>query len=566
MLTSITTITTSLANSSDRTDFDPLVDVEVTVDLQTIRWLEETLSTLPGSMPIDIDVGIMPGAIQKALSNNYGASTAPLENLELGSSEFTTISKKAMTSQDELNFYVKVFINDIEFESDIWENTKYIYNSGWSATLNVPDEEEFVNIRIQLWDAKLTGDVLCDISGDANSKDVNLVYSIKTGHWTGDDALSDASGYGRLCGCDDGTIYQQDDDCEIWFNIYQNDFDGDGIPYWTEVNVYGTDPEVSNIGEDSDNDDVPIEWEWKWGYDPLVSQNHKALDDDGDSINNYEEYLTSAWFSDPFRKDVYVELDLMGVGPNGETSYFPEKAGELIQTAFNRQNIIFHLDYGAMGGHDIIPYIYMVGRDDLNQIYYNYFLHGNTNNWRRGVFHYGLVSYRAEGGAAGYIFRDNAFQIASFGHENMAKNKTHLDRDIIYASAYMHELGHTFGFWPIPGHNRLDGFAGLMDWLRCLPYKSIMNYGYMYVMVDYSDGSRRSPDLDDWDPSRMLFDYFEGDWPNLNTISSTVQEGSSVEVSQTQSSLLPSNNLNVLLQTSIQQLRSVSAKTSPLNN
>jgi len=564
LLTSITTITTSLANSSNRTDFDPLVDVEVTVELQTIRWLEEKLSTLPGSMSIDVDAGIMPSAIQKALGNNYGSSTAPFENLELGSSEFT-ISKKATTSQDELNFYVKVFVNDVEFESDVWENTKYIYDSGWSATLNVPDEEEFVNIRIQLWNAKLTGDVLCDISGDADSKDVNLVYSIKTGHWTGDDALSDASGYGRLCGCDDGTIYQQDDDCEIWFNIYQNDFDGDDIPYWIEVNDYGTDPEVSNIGEDADNDDIPIEWEWKLGYDPLVWDNHNVLDPDGDSLNNYEEYLTSAWFSDPFRKDVYVELDLMGVGPNGETAYFPEQAAELIQTAFDRQNIIFHLDYGTMGGHDIIPYIYMVDQHSLNQIYYNYFLHGNENNWRRGVFHYGLVSYRAEG-AAGYMFRNNAFQIASFGHDNMAKNKTYLDKDIIYASAYMHELGHTFGFWPIPGHNRLGGIAGLMDWLRCLPYKSIMNYGYMYVMVDYSDGSRRSPDLDDWDPSRMLFDYFEDEWADVSVSSEPLAGATSSEVSQTQSSVLPSNNLNVISRPNLHQLVSFSAKISPLNN
>ncbi len=540
LLTSIAAITSSLANSSDRTDFDPLVDVEVTVELQTIRWLEENLSTLPGSMSIDVDAGIMPGAVQKPLGNNYGSSAAPSENLELGSSEFT-ISKKATTSQDELNFYVKVFINDVEFESDVWENTKYIYNSGWNATLNVPDEEEFVNIRIQLWNAKLTGDVLCDISGDADSKDVNLVYSIKTGHWTGDDSLSDASGYGRLCGCDDGTIYQQDDDCEIWFNIYQNDYDGDHIPYWIEVNTLGTNPMVDDTTLDPDNDSIPTYWEYKWGYQPLTWDDFANIDPDNDSLNNIEEYLTSAWFSDPFRKDVYVELDLMGVGPNGETSYFPEKAGELIQTAFNRQNIVFHLDYGTMGGHDIIPYIYMVGHDSLNQIYYDYFLHGNANNWRRGVFHYGIVSYRSED-VAGYIFRNNAFQIASFGHENMAKNKTYLDRDIIYASAYMHELGHTFGFWPIPGHNRLSGIVGLMDWLRCLPYKSIMNYGYMYVMVDYSDGSRRSPDLDDWDPSRMLFDYFEDEWQNLDTVNNPVQEVSSVEVSQTQSNLIASNN------------------------
>jgi len=347
----------------------------------------------------------------------------------------------------------------------------------------------------------------CDISGDADDRDAELIYSIKTGHWIGDDELSDPSGYGRLSGCDDGTIYENDRDGEIWFNVYQNDYDGDGIPYWTEVNDYGTDPEVSNIGEDSDNDDIPIEWEWKWGYDPFVWQNHEELDPDGDSIDNFEEYLTSEWFSDPFRKDVYVELDLMGEGPNGETSYFPVNAKELIQTAFDRQNIIFHLDYGSMGGHDIIPFDEMVEGHELDEIYNDFFLHGNSNNWRRGVFHYGVVVYMSEG-VAGYIFRRNAFQIESYGHEALSQEPGN-DMDIIYGSAYMHELGHTFGFRPIPGHTRS---GGIFLWLYNLAYKSCMNYAWMYKFVDYSDGSRRAPDLNDWDPNRMIFDYFEREW------------------------------------------------------
>ncbi|MCK5261827.1 MAG: hypothetical protein KAJ44_06575, partial [Thermoplasmatales archaeon] len=67
--------------------------------------------------------------------------------------------------------------------------------------------------------------------------------------------------------------------------------------------------------------------------------------------------------------------------------------------------------------------------------------------------------------------------------------------------------GHTFGFWPIPGHSRNGGLIG---WLINRPYKSCMNYGYMYYTVDYSDGSRGIPDLDDW--SRMDLAYFEREW------------------------------------------------------
>jgi len=37
-----------------------------------------------------------------------------------------------------------------------------------------------------------------------------------------------------------------------------------------------------------------------------------------------------------------------------------------------------------------------------------------------------------------------------------------------------------------------------------------MNYGWMYYLVDYSDGSRPIPDIDDW--SRIDYDAFEREW------------------------------------------------------
>jgi hypothetical protein len=41
--------------------------------------------------------------------------------------------------------------------------------------------------------------------------------------------------------------------------------------------------------------------------------------------------MTSEWGSDPFRKDVFVEMDIMAEGPNGEITYFPENSKELIR-------------------------------------------------------------------------------------------------------------------------------------------------------------------------------------------------------------------------------------------
>jgi len=445
-------------------DLDPLVDVEVIVEIQKLRTFDKDDQQVHCEECVDLE--------------------------------------------SDPDFYIKIIINDQEFESDIWHDTKYIYDPQFSATLNVPDDEEFVTVEIQLWDWNSDGDVPCDI-GDENYN-VELIYSIKTGHWTGDDHQHDPSGYGRLNGCDDGSIYERERDCELWFNIYQNDFDGDGIPYWTEVNTYSTDPEVENF-DDPDEDGIPIAWEWKWNYDPFVWEDHEKIDPDDDSINNLEEYLTSEQFSDPFRKDLFVELDQMDAGPNGEeASLLPDGAKELLYTAYNRQNLVYHLDDGSWenSGSDMIPFREQTGHRGLSDMYRDYFLHGDEDNWRRGVFHYGVVVYSSES-AAGYMFRANAFQISRTGHEKKA-SEPFLDRDTVYASAYMHETGHTLGFWPIPGHNQNSMHPWQLGWWLNRPYKSCMNYGYMYYTVDYSAGSIFIKDYDDW--SRMRLDYFEQDW------------------------------------------------------
>jgi hypothetical protein len=457
---------TSNTQSSNMDDFDPLVDIHVTVEIQKIRTFDK-----------------------------YDKQVHRREYVDRTS---------------DPDFFVKIIINNQELISDIWQDTKYIYDPQFSATVDVPDEEEFVNIKIQLWDWNDNGDVLCDIGGE--DEDVEITYSIKTGHWTGDDQIEDPSGYGRLNGCDDGSIYRRERDCELWFDVYYNDYDNDGIPYRTEVNVYGTDPETDDRGSDSDGDDIPIEWEWKWGYDPLVAEDHRTIDPEGDSIDNYEEFLTADLSSDPYRKDLFTELDQMEQSPQGEESLLPEGAKELLYTAFNRQNLVYHLDDGSWDntGSDMIPFDESTSRNELNAIYQQYFIQGNHNTWRRGVFHYGVIIYQSEI-VNGNAFGSNRFQISSHGMEEKAQHPL-LERDIVYASAYMHETGHTLGFWPIPGHNDWSKYFWQIGWWLTRPYKSCMNYGYMYYTVDYSDGSRRflNIDLDDW--TRMDLTYFEGSW------------------------------------------------------
>ncbi len=469
VLLCLNSMQSATVQSIEISDFDPLVDLSVTVEIQKIRSFDKTDS--------------------QHLVREY------------------------IDEESDPDFYVKVFINDNESVSPVWENTRYVYTPNWSATFNVPDDEEYVDIIIQLWDlADTAGEVdkLCDISGeegtDDDCYDVELVYSLETGCWTGDDYQShnpsafDPSGYGRLNGCDDGSIYKHDRDCELWFDIFQNDFDMDHIPYQKEIQL-GLDPLINDTGMDYDNDSIDTQWECKWGYHPLVANDFHAIDLDDDGLDNVEEYMMAAWGADPFRKDLFLELDIM------EQCEFPQGAKELLYTAYNRQNIVYHLDDGTMddSGSDIIPYDESTDGNERRQIYEDYFVHGDDQNPRLGIFHYGVAVFQDEE-VNGCAFGSNRFQISCKGMEEKA-SKAILDRDICYASAYMHETGHTLNFWPIPGHNPFSKYPWQIGWWLSRPYISCMNYGYMYKMVDYSDGSRLLRDYDDWE--RMDLNYFQ---------------------------------------------------------
>lgn len=462
-------------------------------------------------------------------SGNLGEDIDPLVDLEV---TVTIQEIRALDTIDDVgkaDFFVVIYINDEKFKSKPWFNQDYILEP-WSVTLNVPDEEENVSIKIQLWDWEPGFNRICDLSDNSGilrgKYDIDLVYNLKTAHWTGDDyiypysAWADLSGYGRLNGCDDNSIYQQDRDSLILFDITQTDYDGDNIPYWTEVNVYHTDPTVDDTGRDDDGDGVPIEWEFKWGttlfydhnaqtwwfyyfYDPFTWENHAQMDPDNDGLDNREEYLTSQWGSDPFRKDIFVELDQMEEGPNGEpASLFPELGKELLRDPFDRYNIYLHLDDGCMGGGEMIPFDLETSHEELIAIYQDYFLKGDQNNWRKGVFHYGLLVYDAT--YAGYVFGTEdgywgAYQISSKRVDRpLHLSSTPKGKATAYASVYMHELGHTLDI-RIPGGHDLDSYyPWQIGWWKWRPYKSCMNYGYTYTLVDYSDGSRGKNDHDDW--------------------------------------------------------------------
>jgi hypothetical protein len=148
--------------------------------------------------------------------------------------------------------------------------------------------------------------------------------------------------------------------------------------------------------------------------------------------------------------------------------------------------------------------------NELEAIYNDYFLHGNPNNWRRGVFHYGVLIYQCSM-ANGNAFGGGAYQISSKGLSEKATSQPWLTRDTVFASAYMHECGHSLAIENAAVDDSSATYPWQANFWKWLPYKSVMNYGYMFRMVDYSDGSRGKNDFDDW--HTMDLTAFETDFP-----------------------------------------------------
>ena len=292
-----------------------------------------------------------------------------------------------------------------------------------------------------------------------------------------------------------------------------------------EKYVYGTDPLVNNLGEDNDNDGIPIEWEHRWGFSPLVWDDHEHLDPDGDSLNNTEEYLTYEFGSDPFRKDIFLEMDFMENESDGEQIKVHDETFEILKNPYNRRNIVFHTDYTDEGG-EIIPFDNNTDSKELIEIHNNFFLHNDSGNWRRGVFHYGIVVFYRRPSMAfsgdtspffGYFPGTNSFVISKSGPEYFynfywgRKSMAYL-----YAVNFMHEMGHHFGirFGKPFG---CDNFFGKKPWQlafwRFWRYKSIMNYRYVFSIFDYSDGTHGIGDYDDW--KNIDLTYFEKSSANV---------------------------------------------------
>lgn len=359
-------------------------------------------------------------------------------------------------------------------------------------------------------------------TSEVEKESFTVTYDYRTGRWYGDDYFNDKDGYGYYLG----------ENYEVWFNIYQADYDNDGIPYWTEVNVLGTDPTVDDSKLDPDNDGIPTDWEWRWGYDPFVWNDHAHLDPDIDGLTNIEEYKIRKWLANPFQPDIYIEVDHTEKTKLFDLDHvFYKESQQMLIERFAQHGIKVFIDDGwadgpLNGGGEILPDVAFLDDVSGKQIL-QYYTHHFADE-RKGIFRYMIVS----GYDGGFICPVNFNRLDAICIGNNLRSAL-LVRfafsprtvRIVLAAAVMHELGHSLGLVPVafPGidivtrsyANRYPNMSD-EDYKGYLNnYRSIMNYKYIYnkKLFDYSNGSNGPPyDQNDWE--HIYLPFFKVDMPS----------------------------------------------------
>jgi parallel beta-helix repeat protein len=269
-------------------------------------------------------------------------------------------------------------------------------------------------------------------------------------------------------------------------------------------------PYITFEEPDSDSDGVPDFWEEIYGYDPLQKEDHKNLDPDQDGLTNIQECYAYEWGANPFKKDVFWEMDWMESQTNPDKSNKPSETllAEIIDS-FAAHNITLHVDTGELGGGEIIPYSFGFSYANLRDYYWDYFLHNDLNNPRKGIFHYGLICDEGPGPGFAFVGWDSldGFCVSA---DMIVDRLPFFERDRFIVGGSVHELGHTLGL-TVDDHGGNDNTVATMlfskQWFLYLPYRSCMNYWYTYKIITFSDGTLGPTDFNDW--AHMDLSFFK---------------------------------------------------------
>jgi len=388
---------------------------------------------------------------------------------------------------------------------------------------DIEEEQESSDVTIAVVEEVKSG-LFGRRTTDVVKEEIHLNYDYLTGRWTGDDYFKDKDGVGHYLG----------ETYEVWFNLYQSDYDHDGIPFWIEANVLHTNPAVDDsviqsyddYDTDPDNDGIPTSWEWKWDYDPFVWNDHGELDPDVDGIENIEEYQMRKYLSNPYQPDIYIETDGMEKKGILDTEHiFYEEAQQMIMERYAQHGINVYIDDGEPtkwtdnGGGETLPFL--IDADDCIKQTLRFYTH-NFPDERKGIFRYIILGHLNGGHNHGlqYTTYDTCYIGNSIQARLLRMAFTQRVNIIMVAKNVLHEMGHTIGLVPVifPGNdilgtdqiNRRPSMSEEEYAKYAENYYSIMNYDYIYnkpffmsedrqYLFDYSDGSNGEPyDFDDW--------------------------------------------------------------------
>jgi len=443
---------------------------------------------------------------------------SPLENqgltLEIKRIRHRGLADKLMkfgrSWRNKPTFYFVGVIDEKEFSSDktslftTWDTM----NMQRRILRDVEEEKEASEVKLTIVERTTTG-LIFKKTTDIQKDSFSVTYDYRTGRWSGDDNYKDNDGYGHYLG----------ETFEIWFDIYQNDVDGDAIPYWTEVNILDTNPWKDDSKLDPDEDGIDTYWEWKWDYDPFTWDDHCELDPDIDGIENIEEYQMKKWLANPFSPDIYVEVDGM-VKKNflDPLHFLSKESQQFLIERFCRHGFNLYFDDGwpggpVNGGGEILPWYTASAMADgvILQYYENHFA-----DERKGIFRYLLCGGDQPAFTTPTKFnrQDGMHVVNHFKLDLGYKAFTKRTKNLVLAMLTQHEMGHSLGInpWTFEGCDNTSYNKGKQaakefkdTWGQ---YVSCMNYYYSchfektrtFQMYDYSNGKNGPPyDQNDWE-------------------------------------------------------------------
>jgi hypothetical protein len=438
------------------------------------------------------------------------------------------ILQKGTSWKNKPQFYFITNIDEKEYISKNEESaggvSAQLFFNTWDSILKerrvksaaTEQDQLTADIAVSIMEIETSG-LLGRRTQDVEKEHFQITYDYRTGHWSGDDSRNDSDGYGHYVG----------ENYEIWFNVIPNDYNHDGIPYWTEVNVYHLDPKVDHSQYDPNNDGIPIPWDWKWGYNPFAFDNHSKEDPDQDGLTNLQEYQMGQWFSDPNQKDIYIEADGMKKGGLFDPAHvFWEESQQIVIERYRQHGINVYIDYGwpngpaDIGGGELLDHYETLSQD--SGVTLEFYRHHFSDS-RKGTFRYLIIGHNA-GFAIPQEFNNyDTMAVDSSLYKAYFKRSAFTPRTqrIVLASATMHELGHTLGIgnWNVGGNDNLTFAQGKQAKQQFLDqwgnYKSVMNYYYIWdkTIVNYSDGSHGTNDVNDW--ALFNFSYFKQESPEV---------------------------------------------------